>query len=68
MTVRRIKNADGKTRKLVKKIAKSEIAKEYGGKPSAAWSKILNAKPTLTKSEAAAMLKNIAKMRKMKKW
>jgi len=74
MKVRTIKDVDEETWKTIREMARREklkmatllreMAKEYRSKPSAAWNRILNTKPMLTKKEAAAMLKTVAKLRK----
>jgi len=74
MKVRTIKDVDEETWKTIREIARrenlkmasllKEMTKEYRLKPSTAWNKILNTKPILTKKEATAMLKTVAKLRK----
>lgn len=74
MKVRTIKDVDEETWRTIREMARreklkmatllKEMAKEYRWKPSTTWNRILNTKPTLTKKEATAMLKTVAKLRK----
>jgi len=73
MKVRTIKGVDDETWKIMKEMARQErlkmglllkeMAKEYKGKPSTVWNKILNAKPILTADEARDMEKIVSKIR-----
>ena len=74
MKIKTIKNVDEETWKTLKEMASKrrlrmgtllkEITMGYKRRPSDSWDKILYAKPILTKREAKAMLKTIAKLRK----
>ncbi len=73
MKVRTIKDVDEETWRFLKEMARrrglkmgtflKEIALGYRKRPSDSWSKILHAKPILSKKDAEGMLRAVAEMR-----
>lgn len=74
MRIKTIKDVDEETWKTLKEMAGrrrlkmgtllKEITMGYKKRPSDSWDKILHSKTILTKREAEAMLKTVAKLRK----